>query len=204
MEMASLTRISEYHYFLFIIESLVSLAILIGCFTYYRKKYKFSGESIIFVTCLSLLFNGIMIYFGKYQIPFYIWPLLAFHFYIDFKYRDLPDGINILIALGAIPSVISHLYLTEPIFSHLYAGSVLFFIFFILAIIGTMGGGDIKMMGAVGLLFPLIYVPRLIIFGFTIGVIWGIILLAFRKVNLKSVFAFGPSLILGILLTCLW
>ena len=76
--------------------------------------------------------------------------------------------------------------------------------FFILALIGGMGGGDVKLIAVGGLFlgYPKILVGVIVslVLGAVVGV--GLILLGIKK--RKDKIPFGPFIALGIIITSLW
>ncbi|WP_281241147.1 prepilin peptidase [Pelagirhabdus alkalitolerans] len=72
-------------------------------------------------------------------------------------------------------------------------------LFLIIAIItkGAMGGGDIKLMGALGYYFGLTHTLGLIFFSFTIGGVLSIALVALKVKSRKDVIPFGPFICLA-------
>ena len=64
-----------------------------------------------------------------------------------------------------------------------------------------MGGGDIKLAGAMGLLLGLPNVVFAFMSAFIIGALWGVGLIIFRKKTLKYAVPFGPFLAIGAFLS---
>lgn len=81
----------------------------------------------------------------------------------------------------------------------LIGGAIGFGLFFVLAVIarGGLGGGDVTLMGFVGLAtgFPVVLVA--ILTGILLGGIGAGVMLALRRVGRKSAIAYGPYLVLG-------
>ncbi len=121
---------------------------------------------------------------------------------IDWRTYEIPIGINVFIlTLGLIATAIHY----EDWLNHvigLFAVSVFIYII-ILATRGRgMGGGDMKLMGAAGLLLGW----KEIILSFILGCIFGSIIHVIRMKVTKAehTLAFGPYLSLGILITVLF
>lgn len=167
----------------------------------YEKNYQFTRKEKITTFLLSFLFMVVGVVAINHYIPIIVWALLAFQFTTDRKYMELPDGVNLTIALFSIFSIIHNWGDYGFLQSGIVTGIILFLFFLLLSFLGQMGGGDIKMMGAIGLYFTLWEIPALLVYCFLIGAIHGIgIMIAERKVE-DVVFAFGPALILGVLTT---
>ena len=121
---------------------------------------------------------------------------------IDWRTYEIPIGINIFIlALGLIATAIHYNDWLNHVIGFL-AVSVFIYII-ILATKGRgMGGGDMKLMAAAGLLLGW----KEIILAFILGCILGSIIHVIRMKVSKAehVLAFGPYLALGILITVLF
>lgn len=185
---------------------LITIAFVVYFFSeIYADKYDISTKTKWFVIAIGMMFGLLDMYFGESMIHFPIWGILALFLYIDWKYQDLPDAMNAVIAVLSIPVVAHSFFNASSYLDWTLLTSVTLFIFFlIIAILGPLGGGDIKMMAAIGLYFPLYEAPQLIFFGITVGFIHAIGLLVFTKAGMKSKFAFGPGLIVGVLLASIF
>lgn len=168
----------------------------------YSGRYELSLREKTGIVLFGISMGLININYGTVFITILAWSILAMLFVIDWKYQELPDEMNLVLALLAIPTVISSFMKAESFTEWtLLSGVLLFIIFLAIALVSPMGGGDIKMMGAIGLYFPLIELPQLLFFGFLVGALHGVYLLLFKGAGLSSRFAFGPGLIIGTLLT---
>ena len=127
---------------------------------------------------------------------------------IDIAVKRLPDrltlpAIGVLIALLAVAAVVGH----EPmaLIRALLGGLALAAGLLLLAFIrpGQLGGGDIKLAALVGVGLGWLGWPALIAggaLGFVLAGLGGLVLLAVRKVTLRSHIAFGPFLLGGTLI----
>lgn len=165
------------------------------------KKY-YVASSIFNLVCSSIMLN-------KYPIvPQIILLLITITILItacmiDWKYQELPDSLNLVVAiLGLIDLFV---FMRGDLIPHLICSVALFAILLVMAIItgGAIGGGDIKLMGAVGLFFPYQLIPKILIWGFTPGALFGLILIILKKKKKEDMIAFGPFLVLGVILTIL-
>lgn len=183
---------------------LLTIVFVIYFFTeFYFDTYAVSMKERWLMVGIGFGFGLLDMWLGDARIYFPVWGLLAYLLVVDFKYQELPDGVNLSVAILALPVVV--MAFKEPSYwsSTLLTGLFLFILFLLISLVGAMGGGDIKMMGAIGLYFPFFEAPQLLIFGFGVGVLHAIIVLFQKDTNLKSKFAFGPGLIIGTLLTSL-
>ena len=121
---------------------------------------------------------------------------------IDWKTYEIPFGINIFIGiLGIIKVIIDHEHW------YLYIGgffSVSLFLLLLLVLTRgqAMGGGDVKLMAATGLLLGW----KLNLLAFAFGCILGSVIHLFRmKIQGESHrLALGPYLALGVMISVLW
>lgn len=182
--------------------SLISLKIGL----YELNKYKTINNKIkkniyIYPLLLIFLFNNnndylFNIFFGA------ITPLLIVHFIIDIKEQELSDFINITIALFAILKILFDLMqngFSMAIISYILNAISLFVIYLLIAILskGALGGGDIKLIGALGLFFSVNNFIKLLQLPFLIGGVVALFLLMIKKANNKTTFPFAPAIILS-------
>lgn len=119
-------------------------------------------------------------------------------FFSDLKYQIIPDEILIVFGLFAIP-----FFLINPL-NHLIGGLLFFGIFqFIHSVTKgkAMGYGDVKFALVIGLFQGVRLGALSIYFAFLIGGLVGIALVIFHRKKPKSMIAFGPFLVVGLLLT---
>ena len=75
--------------------------------------------------------------------------------WFDLRSRTIPNGLNIAIALLAIPFWwASGLALWPDVASQIGLAALMFALFAIAFAVGAMGGGDVKMLGALALWIP--------------------------------------------------
>lgn len=121
---------------------------------------------------------------------------------IDWRTFEIPDRINVFIAvLGVVAVVIDH----ENWLSHvigLFAVSLFLLIIYLVTAGAGIGGGDIKLMAATGLLLGW----QKIFLGFIIGCIVGSVIHIIRMKVSKAdhVLAMGPYLSAGIFIAMMW
>lgn len=108
----------------------------------------------------------------------------------DFEQYMLFDVMTLLLALiGAIFSYQNSI-LQENLIAAVIGGGV----FLLLAIIsrGAIGGGDIKLIFALGLWLGIVNLLNVIIFGAIFGGVAAILLIITKQKDCKSFFAYGP------------
>lgn len=94
----------------------------------------------------------------------------------------------------------------EPFLTYLLGGVVGFGLLLLLAIVskGGMGGGDIKLYAAIGVVLgPAMTVMSLVLASF-IGVVVGLLLISLKIVKRREPIAFGPSIMIGTLVAYLY
>lgn len=121
---------------------------------------------------------------------------------IDFRTYEIPVEINwFLLILGILATALDHTHLADHLIGCVCVSGLLGLIY-ILSGGNAIGGGDVKLMAAAGLLLGW----QRIILAFLLGCILGSILHLIRIKAFKAgrVLALGPYLSMGILLSALW
>lgn len=121
---------------------------------------------------------------------------------IDFRTYEIPLGCNIFIlAVGLIHLIVDYSNWLQYVIG-LTAVSVFLYLIYVLSKGRGIGGGDIKLMAACGLLLGW----KLIILGFILGCILGSVIHILRmKISKEDhVLAMGPYLSMGVMTAVLW
>lgn len=115
--------------------------------------------------------------------------------YIDFKQKIIPDRLNIIVSLLGIFNLILN-YKNCKIY--ISSAAITFVVFLFLAIVtdGGIGGGDIKLFTALGLMFGL-EIMLVITVTFVIAAILSIERVTFKKANIKESVALAPYICAG-------
>jgi leader peptidase (prepilin peptidase)/N-methyltransferase len=125
--------------------------------------------------------------------------------WIDADVHRLPDGI----VLPAYPALLVLVALAagglgqwSSLWRALACMAALYAAYFVLAFISpsSLGFGDVKLAGLIGLVLGWLGVPHLLLgalAGFLVGGVVGLVLLVGRRVGLRSHIAFGPSMLVG-------
>lgn len=110
--------------------------------------------------------------------------------FIDIDHHIIPDRIHvIIIILGLLRSIqFTHDSILFMVGGFLIGGGVIFLI----ALIGPMGGGDIKLFASLGIWLGPLNTIFAIILSFIIGGVYGALLLIFKFKDRKDHIAFGP------------
>lgn len=112
---------------------------------------------------------------------------------IDYSYYKIPDGLNgLIILLGVVYLMFNKSEVS--MMNHLLGLVVGGGLFLLISIIskGAMGGGDIKLMGSLGLLFGWQKILVIALLAFNIGAIMSIIMIVCKIKNKKDTIPFGP------------
>jgi leader peptidase (prepilin peptidase)/N-methyltransferase len=117
---------------------------------------------------------------------------------IDIKFMIIPDVLNVIIAGIGIAVILHDI---SFIWDKLIGAAVGLLIFSLLAIFtGAMGGGDIKLMTALGLIFGVKGILFITVFSFIIGALVSAVLIAFKVKSMKDKIPFGPFICIAALL----
>lgn len=128
-------------------------------------------------------------------------------FFADVKYRIIPDQVQIFLfaaSLFLLPLYGPMLSIfIERVIAALLVMVPIYFLYWITKGRG-MGFGDVKLAFIIGFMFGIKAGLLVLYFAFISGAIVGVILMFFQKKGLKSKIAFGPFLVIGILIMLFW
>lgn len=136
---------------------------------------------------------------SKFLLKLSIFSCFVVHFFIDVKHKILPNSVNIYLAI-----VLLTLAFLEFNWRHIFLGGaigLLFpltitWLFYILRGQIGLGGGDIKLYGALGLyLGPVGIIYNLFLSCF-VGAFFSLLLIALKKMTKDNPIAFGPFILL--------
>ena len=121
---------------------------------------------------------------------------------IDFRTFEIPLGFNVFIAVLGLVRVLTDLTNWREYAVGFFAVSAVLYIIYVLTKGRGIGGGDIKLMAASGLLLGW----KCNILAFLLGCIIGSVihLLRMRFTKAERVLAMGPYLSIGIYISALW
>ncbi len=148
---------------------------------------------------LLYLFTFLMFGFSFLTLQAAVFLSLLFAiFMIDYEKHVIPDSLNLSIFIWAVLSAaVSILFFDQGLTELLYRLYGLFIgggLFLLIALVtrGGMGGGDIKLMAALGFFFGFYQTLLVIILSFVIGGVLSAILLALKLKKRKDHIPFGP------------
>lgn len=121
--------------------------------------------------------------------------------YIDFKQKIITDRLNIMITLLGILNLIMN-YKNCKIY--IASAAITFAVFLLLAVMinGGIGGGDIKLFTALGLIFGR-EIMLVITLTFTIAATISILKVIFKRINMKESIALAPYICIASILIIL-
>lgn len=120
---------------------------------------------------------------------------------IDIKHQIIPDSLNFILGVLGVVMLLtnSDKGVVDAMLGFLAGGGILFLI----ALVGPMGGGDIKFMAAMGLWLGFFPTIMALILSFISGGVVGTLLIVFKVKDRKDHIPFGPFLVFGVTL-CYW
>lgn len=175
-----------------------------------KGKCRYCGEKISPQYPIVELLNGLiyLVLYMKYGLTLYFFKyailasLLIVISFIDLKYQIIPDRLNLLCLLVGIFFTLSYgnKWLIVNSSLGLFTGGGMFLLIAIVTK-GAMGGGDIKLMGALGFCLGWKYILLTTLLSFVIGAIISIALLAFKIKGRKDYIPFGPFISIAAIAT---
>lgn len=132
-------------------------------------------------------------------------PMLLSAFIIDYRKQIIPNRLTLTIfELGLIYTFISGIFDLNLFINNMLGLVTGAGIFLIITLIGgaiagkeAMGFGDVKLMGALGLIFGFSNIIMIAVVAFLIGAVISIILLASKKKKSSEYIPFGPFIVIG-------
>jgi prepilin signal peptidase PulO-like enzyme (type II secretory pathway) len=181
---------------------LVSFLLLMGKCRYCRKKISFRYPTIELLTGLGFLFIWSM-HLSIFYTAFYlaVFSVLVAVFIIDWEHQIIPDSLVFILLILTFVKYFA--YNDTGIYGAILTGllSALFLLMLHIVTKGKgMGLGDVKFAVFGGLFLGSEKVFLWFLFAFLTGALYGIILISVRKAKLKDHVAFGPFLIISLIL----
>ena len=130
-------------------------------------------------------------------LKFIVVAILMYIAIVDYGHRMIPDKCNVAIACIGVVNIV---YDYRDVVTYLVSALAVFVFFLILAMLtdGGIGGGDIKLFGALGLEFgeDIILV---LFFTYAAAMAISVIGLLFKRLRFSSSVAMGPFVAFGVL-----
>lgn len=182
-----------------VINSVIINEISFGISTNHDKELNIL---VVLISSLVLLISyirfGLDIIFVKSVV---LSSILIITSFVDFRYQIIPDRlVFITFTIGLLFLFSGDVSFVSSLLGMLIGGGLLF----LLALIpGALGGGDIKLMFALGLFLGLNKTLYALFFAFVLASFISLILLVFKVKGRKDYIPFGPFLALGSFLSFL-
>jgi len=123
--------------------------------------------------------------------------------FIDLKHRIIPDKLNLVVFILAIPMLLEEKsVLVNGLLSLFICGGLLLFVAVVSR--GGMGGGDVKLAAVIGFLLGWPQGLIALFFAFLAGSLIGGVMLWRRRVKPKEPVPFGPFLAVGSILAAFY
>lgn len=147
-------------------------------------SYMYAGLSLLLPGVLFLMCTGIIIIF------------------IDIDHHIINDElVMMVIGAGVLFNAVTE---NVSILHMIYGFLIGLIIFLVIALLGPMGGGDIKLMAAYGIWLGVANTFMAMIISFVLGGVIGMILIILKKKTRKDYIPFGPFIVLGMIVTFLF
>ncbi|MFO7888628.1 MAG: prepilin peptidase [Eubacteriales bacterium] len=180
-------------------------------YVFNRGRCRYCGAKYSIQYPLIELLNGILYLFVFYKYGF-TWisvmhsitvSVLIVVFLIDLRYKIIPDSIIIFGLLYT--TIISIIFIDINIMNKIYGFLFGFGLFLLIALVtNAMGGGDIKLMGFLGLNFGLKGILFITVSSFVIGAVVSVGLLISKIATRKDFIPFGPFIALAAVIYIFW
>lgn len=194
---------------------ILSFIIRGGRCNYCHKKISFYYPVVEFVTgvmfvlvwfYIPLQTESTAIYLIKFVYLGMIAALIVI-FFSDLKYHIIPDQIQLVLfaaSLFLLPlhGPIASVFI-ERVIAAVLVMAPIYFLYWVTKGKG-MGFGDVKLAFIIGFMFGIKAGLLVLYFAFISGAIVGVILMILGKRGLKSKIAFGPFLVIGMLVILFW
>ena len=174
-------------------------------FTGYLPNIKINCSMMFSVAILYIIMLykfGLSVYLVEYLI---LIPMFISAFVIDYRKQIIPNRLVLTIfevglVFAFIAGMSSSTIFIDKILG-MFAGAGIFLLITLIggAIAGkeAMGFGDVKLMGALGLVFGLVNTIMITVLSFLLGAIISIVLLASKRKKTNEYIPFGPFIILA-------
>jgi leader peptidase (prepilin peptidase)/N-methyltransferase len=185
----------------------------------YLKKRKRITKTTIILIIVNAILNVVILY--KYGIQetlienlelikyIILIPILLIVFTIDYKHRIIPNRLSLtMFEIGIIIAFIygiSNVAITINMLLGMILGGGIFLIITLVTKIiygkESMGLGDAKLMGALGLYFGVSNIIAIVLMSFLVGAILSIILLVTKKKKINEAIPFGPFIVISCIIS---
>ena len=184
---------------------IISYIALGGKCAYCHKPINFIYPFVEIACALLFLCNYIS--FG-FTINFFISTILTCALMVtivsDFLYFYISDRVLVLSGIGIVITLLCFAS-TDIVFKHIIASAIIFILMYLIKLLGnvlfkkeSLGDGDIKLMGIVGLSIGIMNSVVSLFIASVTGLTFSLIV---SKKNKEGIIPFGPFLLIGALIT---
>ncbi len=184
---------------------IISYIILGGKCAYCHKPINFIYPFVEIACATLFLCNYIM--FG-FSMNFFISTIITCALMVtvvsDFLYFYISDRVLILSGIGIIITLLCFENL-DVVFKHIVSSAIVFILMYLIKLLGnaifkkeSLGDGDIKLMGIVGLALGLMNSAISLFIASITGLVFSLII---SRKNKEGIIPFGPFLLIGALIT---
>lgn len=177
-----------------------------NCKTHISAQYPIIELTNSLIYLLLFMHFGLTLKFGFYAILSSILIVITI---IDYYHKIIPDRLNLMILIMGIIFKLTALFmlkeeniLVDSVLGFLIGGGI--FLFIAIVTNGAMGGGDIKIMGALGVWFGVKGILLITLLSFITGAVVSIVLLITKIKSRKDEIPFGPFICISTLLAILY
>ncbi len=176
-----------------------------------RKKLSWQYPVVEMITGMSflLIFNASRVG-GQLLISLGIVSCLIVIFVADFKYKIIPDSIQVVLFIFSVMlNLFQHPFNQIPklVKNDIASGIVVMLPILLLYLFTRgkgMGFGDVKLAFIMGFLLGIKGGAIALYIAFITGAVYGLVLILLKKKKLKSKIAFGPFLVIGTVMVLFW
>lgn len=178
-----------------------------------ENKKEFKPKFDLRVTLVTVLAILSLFYFHGISLEFFIYSIVSLMLIVcmfaDLKAQIIPNEVNFvgfLIGLCyAYYKMCVDVLLGLDLLAGMFTGAIIFLLIAGFAIIAYkkegMGGGDVKLMGMLGLFFGFANIIQIFVLSFLVGAIASLVLLATKIKKMDDYIAFGPYIVVGAYIT---
>ncbi len=145
---------------------------------------------------LMLFLFGCVLHFSAVPLPQAVYLAAASFFLLLYTFTDFEQYVifDLMLLPFAVIGLVAMIHLDWSIYDHLIAAVVGGAAFLLLAITthGAIGGGDIKLIAALGIWLGGKLLLNVVIIGCILAGVSGLMMLIMKQKNRKSFFAYGP------------
>ena len=178
-----------------------------------ENKKEFKPKFDLKITIITILSILTLFYFHGVSVSFFIYAfvtlLLIICMFADIKAQIIPNEVNFVGFLAGLIYAYYNMCIDVVLglncIAGMLTGGIIFLLIALFAIVvykrEGMGGGDVKLMGMLGLFFGFANIIQIFVLSFLIGSIMSIALVATKINKWDEYIAFGPFIVMSSYIT---